>query len=112
MSARPVTVGTTATLLLPYNPDRTAVSIFNNDSAAIFVSEDQVGILAQGFPISAGSAVDLIRALGDNPQDILFAVSVAGGADVRLLEQFGELPVLFAPPGGTRSPGEPIVGTV
>ena len=106
MSARNVTVGVTATLLLPFNPARTAVSIFNNDSAAIFVSEDQTGVLAAGYVISAGGALDLIRALGDNPQDILFAISSAGGADVRLLEQFGELPELFRPEGVGRSSEE------
>lgn len=97
MPSRSVTVGTAAELLLPYNPKRTSVAIFNEDAAAIFIGEDQVGLLAQGSPITAGGAVTFTRALGGTPQDILFGISAAGGADVRILEQFGELPELFEP---------------
>lgn len=98
MPSRPVTVGTTPTLLLPYNPKRTTVAIFNEDAAAVFIGEDQAGLLARGSPITAGGAVSFVRALGDTPQDILFGISSAGGADVRILEQFGELPPLVEPP--------------
>lgn len=104
MPSRPVTVGTTATLLLPYNPKRTTVSIFNEDTAAVFIGEDQAGLLAQGSPVTAGGAVSFVRALGDTPQDIMFGISSAGGADVRILEQFGELPELTEPPA--RAPME------
>lgn len=100
MPARSVTVGTTATVVLPFNRARTAVSIFNNDTAAVFVSDDQRGILGEGFVIVAGQPLNLLRAWGDNPQDVLYGISVAGGADVRVLEQFGLLPVLFDPETG------------
>lgn len=104
MPSRPVTVGTTPTLLLPYNPKRTTVAIFNEDAAAVFIGEDQTGLLARGSPITAGGAVSFVRALGDTPQDILFGISSAGGADVRILEAFGELPPLFEP--AARAPVE------
>ncbi len=104
MPSRAVTVGTAPTQLLPYNPKRTSVAIFNEDTAAVFIGEDQGGLLDQGSPIQAGGAISLVRALGDSPQDILFGISSAGGADVRVLEQFGELPVLFEPPA--RAPVE------
>ena len=104
MGSRAITVGTAATQLLSYNNKRTGASIFNNDSAAVFVSEDETGVLVQGYVIPAGGAIDLLRALGDTPQDRLFGISAAGGADVRVLEQFGELPELFEPP--TRPGGE------
>lgn len=97
MPSRPVLVGTVATLLLPYNVRRTSVAIFNEDTAAVFIGEDQGGLLASGSPITAGGAVTFTRALGGTPQDILFGISSAGGADVRVLEQFGELPELFQP---------------
>lgn len=97
MPSRSVTVGTTPELLLPYNPRRTAVSIFNEDSVAIFIGEDEVNLLTEGSPITAGGAVSLNAALGDSPQDILFGISAAGGADVRILEQFGKLPPLETP---------------
>lgn len=104
MPSRAVTVGTTPEVLLPYNPKRTSVAIFNEDSAAVFIGEDQTGLLAQGSPITAGGAISLVRALGDSPQDILFGISAAGGADVRILEQFGELPPLQEP--AARAPVE------
>lgn len=104
MPSRPVTVGTTPTLLLPYNPKRTSVSIFNEDTAAVFIGEDQTGLLARGSPITAGGAISFVRAFGDTPQDILFGISSAGGADVRILEQFGELPPLSEP--AARAPVE------
>lgn len=63
----------------------------------MFIGEDQAGLLARGSPITAGGAISLNRALGDTPQDIMFGISSAGGADVRILEQFGELPVLAEP---------------
>lgn len=56
-----------------------------------------MGTLAEGFIIAAGSVLSLNRALGDEPQNILFGISSAGGADVRILEQFGMLPPLETP---------------
>ncbi len=97
MPSRSVTVAATTTKLLDYNNRRTTVSIFNNDSADVFISEDETGILAEGYIIQSGGALDLIRPLGDTPQNLLFAISAAGGADVRILEQFGELPPLEEP---------------
>lgn len=97
MPSRAETVGATPTLLLPYNPKRTAVSIFNEDTAAVFIGEDENALLAQGSPITAGGVISLNRALGDTPQEIMFGISSAGGADVRILEQFGELPALTEP---------------
>lgn len=97
MPSRPVTVGTTPELLLPYNPKRTSVAIFNEDAAAVFIGEDQAGLLARGSPIQPGGAISFTRALGGTPQDILFGISSAGGADIRITEQFGELPELFEP---------------
>ena len=70
----------------------------------MFIGEDQAGLLARGSPITANGAISLIRSLGDTPQDILFGISSAGGADVRILEQFGELPPLEEPPA--RAPVE------
>lgn len=97
MAMRPVTVGTTPTPVLSYNNKRTGVSLANEDSAAIFLKEDETAILATGYPIVAGGAQDLLRALGDEPQLALWAISAAGGADLRVWEHFGELPLLFEP---------------
>lgn len=98
MPSRPVTVGTAATPLLSYNPRRTSVSVFNEDAASIFIGEDQSNLLTEGSPITAGGAISLIAALGDTPDRVMFGISALGGADVRILEQFGQLPPLETPP--------------
>lgn len=97
MPNRSVTVGTTVTRIVSYNNRRTALSLANEDTATIFISEDQTVTTGTGYPILAGGALDLLRALGDEPQNALFAISAAGGADLRALESFGKLPELTQP---------------
>lgn len=98
MPSRSEEVGTAATTLLSYNPKRTSVSIFNEDSVSIFIGEDEADLLTEGSPVTAGGAISLVAALGDTPDRVMFAISAAGGADVRILEQFGKLPLLEEPP--------------
>ena len=105
MSSRAVVVGTTVTPLLSYNPRRTTVAVFNEDSATVFIGEDQANLLAQGSPITAGGALTFVAALGDTPDRQMFGISAAGGADVRILEQFGELPPLETPAVRAPLPG-------
>lgn len=109
MPTRPVTVGTGATPILSYNNKRTTASFTNNGSNTIFVSEDQRDIAANGYPILVGGALDLIRALGDEPQIEWFGLVAAGTENLRVLEAFGEIPELFAPPA-TPSEPEKVVG--
>lgn len=97
MPTRPVTVSTVPEVVLPYNNQRTTASLVNEGATTVFVSEDETSIVANGFPIAAGGALDLIRALGDEPQNTLFIQSAAGGEDVRVLEAFGALPELRFP---------------
>lgn len=105
MPSRGVTIGTIPTPVLSYNNKRTGVSLANEDTATIFFGEDETSLLTQGYPILAQGAHDLLRALGDEPQNALFGISAAGGADLRVLEHFGELPVLFEP-GSVERRGE------
>lgn len=104
MPSRSVTVGTTATPLLSYNPRRTTVAVFNEGSATIFIGEDEANLLTQGAPITAGGAISFVAALGDTPDRVLFGIIAAATADVRLLEQFGNLPPLETP--AVRAPVE------
>ena len=108
MPSRSVTVGTTATPLLSYNPRRTTVSVFNEAATTVFVGEDEANLLTEGSPIPVGGAVSFIAALGDTPDRQMFGINAAGGADVRLLEQFGKLPPLETP--AVRAPVSPIEG--
>lgn len=106
MPSRAVTVGTAVTSLLSYNPRRTSVAIFNEDSAAIFVGEDESSLLTQGSPIQAGGFLALNAALGATPDLRMFGISAAGGANVRVLEQFGQLPPLETPAARSGRPTE------
>lgn len=105
MPTRPVSIGTVATPVVSYNNRRTSLSLANEDAATIYVSEDETVSTSNGYPILAGGALDLIRALGDEPQWQLFAISAGGGADLRVLEAFGSLPELFQPGGQERRGG-------
>lgn len=98
MPTRPVTVGTGPERILSYNNKRTAASFTNNGSNTIFVSEDEADLLNSGYPIAVGGALDLVRGLGDEPQLGWFAIVAAGTENLRVLEAFGELPVLVEPP--------------
>lgn len=98
MPTRPITVGTSAEQIVAYNNKRTAASFTNNGAATIFVSEDQSDLATNGYPIPVGGALDLVRALGDEPQLEWFALVAAGSENLRVLEAFGELPILVTPP--------------
>ena len=98
MPTRVVTVTTAATQILSYNNQRTTASFTNNGSAVIFVSNDQTGIATNGYPIAIGGALNLIRALGDEPQILWFASVAAGSEEMRILEAYGDLPEVSTPP--------------
>lgn len=97
MPTTPVDVLTTVTRLLDRNNRRTTASFTNNGTDTIFVSEDEGSVLTRGYPIVAGGALDLIRVFGDNPHDQWFGVVATTISEMRVLEQFGQLPVLEAP---------------
>lgn len=97
MPTRSVTVGTAATRILAFNNRRTAASFLNNAAETIFVSEDEFDVTANGYPIAVGGALDLLRVFGSQPQIAWFAASAGGGDDLRVLEEFGELPELVEP---------------
>ena len=103
MPTRPITVGTSPTSILSYNNKRTTASFTNNGSATIFVSEDQTNLATNGYPIPVGGALDLVRALGDEPQLEWFGLVSAGTENLRVLEAFGDLPLLEEPPSSLAS---------
>ena len=93
-----MTVGTGPTSILSYNNKRTTASFTNNGTATIFVSEDRNALAINGYPIPEGGALDLIRAFGDEPQLEWFGLVAVATQNLRVLEAFGELPVLIEPP--------------
>lgn len=90
MAFRTVTVGTTLTEILPFNPKRTAYTIKNYVGGTVFVSNDQTNIVAQGFPLAVGDFISMILAWGDEPADQLYAQMSAGSTDLRIEESFGD----------------------
>ena len=98
MPTRVVTVTTAPTQILSYNNQRTTASFTNNGTAVIFVSNDQTGITTNGYPIAVGGALDLIRALGDEPQSLWFASVATSTQEMRILEAYGDLPIITQPP--------------
>ena len=98
MPTRVVTVTTAATQILSYNNQRTTASFTNNGTAVIYVSNDQTGITTDGYPIAIGGALERIRALGDEPQSLWFASVAAGSQEMRILEAYGDLPIITQPP--------------
>lgn len=89
MPNRGVTIGTTATQIAAYNKDRKTLSIFNNDTATVFLTENQSAASGTTFPLLASQGVSLSGLDGDDPTAALYGISVAGGADVRVWEAFG-----------------------
>ena len=87
MPTYPITVGTTVTPVAPYNPRRTAISFHNLGNETVFVSNDQVSIQADGFPIPQGQGLDFLAGLGDEPELAWYAESAAGGDDLRVIVQ-------------------------
>jgi hypothetical protein len=106
MATRPVIVETTATEIAPYNNRRTVLSMYNNGTADIFVSQDQTNITSDGYTIAVGGALDLVRALGDEPETQWFGAVATATQNLRVLEQFGELPDLLKPPSLPSRTGE------
>jgi len=98
MPTRGITVNTNSGQILQYNNRRTGASVFNNGTVQVFISEDNNDIANQGYPIAAGGAIDLVRTFGSNPQDQWFAITASSSANVRILEEYGQLPELFTPP--------------
>ena len=98
MPVRTGTVGTTPTQVMAYNNRRTTVSLTNVGTATIYLSDSQTDITNQGYPIEVGGAYDMLRALGDQPNLQWFAEVAAATQEIRIIESFGDLPVMFTPP--------------
>jgi len=88
MAFRRVLVTTEVTQLVPYNPRRTAIVVYNFGSARIFVSDNPANVLAEGFPLEPGASFSLVKADGDDPTPALYAQAETGTQDIRISESF------------------------
>jgi DNA-binding beta-propeller fold protein YncE len=86
MVFRRVTVGTAVKQLVPYNPKRDVLVIFNNGTVNIYIHDSATAVLTEGLPIPPSSSISFVRAWGDEPETELWVVADAENQDVRIYE--------------------------
>lgn len=84
-----VNVTTTVQPLVPYDKDRTAVSISNLGAAAVYWSYDPDVTTSTGFPINAGQTATFNKVSGSNPKLKIYLVAGATIA-VAIVPEYGE----------------------
>jgi hypothetical protein len=80
------TVGTSATQIVPYNPNRTALLIRNIAGSTVYVSTDQANIQSAGLQVGAAEYLSFAKSDGDAPELQVYALTDTGTADVRIVE--------------------------
>jgi hypothetical protein len=86
---RPVTVATSRTPIVDWNPERTSWTLVNNGSVVLTISQDESNIAADGIPIEAGAGASMDFEGGDDPRIALYGVAASGTTNVRVQESFG-----------------------
>jgi len=91
MPFRQVTVGTTVTNIVPYNEKRSTIIIRNVSGSTCYIHDSQVDVISKGFPLDVGDVLSLIKKDGDQPEYALYGQTSTGTADLRIIEQYGEV---------------------
>jgi hypothetical protein len=91
MTFRKVTVGTTPTIVVPYNPKRTGVVIYNPGPTIVYISDKQTDIISDGFAVGAGVYIGFAKVDGDETEYALYGQVESGTQDIRVQESFGEV---------------------
>lgn len=89
MAFVPFTATTSALQAVPWNPDRSSLTIRNQAGSTAFVSNDQDSITTKGFPLAVGEFISLSYLFGDEPDRAIYAQTLLGTADLRINEGFG-----------------------
>lgn len=85
-----VIIGVTATEICISQPQRSSLSLYNNDPNNIIYIGADVGVtVSNGFPIPAKTAASFMRGLGDTPNLQLFGIAELADNDLRVFEQYG-----------------------
>jgi hypothetical protein len=92
MGYRKVIVGTAPTIIAPYNPKRTGLTIYNSGSVTVYVSDNPTNIIEEGFPVDTGVTIGWLKVDGDTPEYALYGQVAAGTGELRVMESFGEVP--------------------
>lgn len=86
-TARKVIVGTDPVQIVPFNPKRVTLGIFNSGNYTVYVSNDRVGILDKGWPINAGVGVIWKKVDGDHVEYELWG-QASDSTEIRVWEDF------------------------
>ena len=89
MPIRQVTVTDAVTRIASYDERRVTLTIANDAGSKIYLSQNRINILSEGFPLDVGEKISFSRERGDEPELELNAQAPAGlSADVRIYEAF------------------------
>lgn len=80
-----VSVGSTATQILPSNPARRGCLVLNNGSSTMYLGMDANVTTSNGFPIAAGSSLSN-SGEHEDWRGAIFGIVVTGSVDVRFWE--------------------------
>jgi hypothetical protein len=86
MSYRAITVTTNPTVIASYNPRRISLTIVNVGNNDVYISIDPQNIVANGFPLSPGMILTLVREDGDKAEYAFYAQTLTGTAELRIQE--------------------------
>lgn len=86
-----VSAGIAALQVVPYNEKRAGLLIKNFAGNPAFLSNDQVDVTVRGYPLAVGEFLSMVRVDGDVPELQLYAQTLVGAADLRIVETFGEV---------------------
>lgn len=73
-----------------YNPKRVALAIRHVSGETVYLSEDPVNVVEQGFPLEAGDGIVFRKVDGDTPEMTLWACTTTGTAELRIWEIYSE----------------------
>ena len=84
-------VGVTAQRVIEGNRRRTAIGIANlSGTATIYIGADNQLTVNNGFPVYPGTQITFNKGFGDRPDIERWIVSDSPGADVRIIEEYGD----------------------
>jgi hypothetical protein len=88
MVVKTIQITTQAVPIVSYHHDRKSLMITVNTGATLYVSQNVVNITTEGTPLFAGQSLEFTKGEGDEPDQTLYGQTLAGTADVRVIEGF------------------------
>jgi len=61
--------------IVPFNPKRITIGIFNVGNYDVYISPDQTDVRAKGFPVKAGGGIIFKRKDGDKTEYALYGIA-------------------------------------